>query len=670
LECITRHPLDRLGQKAALLGSALLLCLVLISGCVTDQGSRKPEIKAGILDLRGWDFNRDGRLDLSGEWAFYWKQLLTGLDFKGPAAPQSSGLYSIPGTWNGKEVNGETLGGEGYATFVLEVLIDPRDKPLAFKVQDVDTAYALYVDDELVAKNGTVGVTPASMVPEFRPLTETFTAAGDRFRIILQVSNFHHRRGGPWSAIQLGSAENIRAIADRTKVANGFFIGSIFIMALYHLFLYTLRHNERSYLFFGIFCGLITLRSLLVGERYLHMLFPGISWEILQKVEYLTFYLAVPLFVMFLASLFPDEFHQRVIRLIQVVAAGFVAVVLLTKAWTFTATVNAFQILTILTAGYLFFTLYRAYRRKREGILILLAGYLFLFITVVNEILFVNGLIQTGYSIPLGMFVFIFSQAFMLSQRYSSAFAEIAVQKGELVSTNQAFKQEIVSRQLLEGKLRQSLQDFEESRYGLILGLAKLAEYRDEDTGTHLERMREYVKILTKRLARTDKYRNYISENYILDIYQSSILHDIGKVGIRDSILLKPARLTEEEFREMKMHSTIGGNAIKAVEDEIQVRSFLTLGREIAYHHHEKWNGQGYPAGLKEENIPLSARITALADVYDALTSVRPYKKAFSHEKAAEIIFGDSGTHFDPDVVEAFRAEEQRFNKVREYLKD
>ncbi len=648
----------------------LFFCICLLAGCNTNSEQRLPEIKDGVLDLRNWDFDRDGNIDLSGEWHFYWKQLVGDVDFKNGTTPDLTGLYSVPNTWNGYQVAGEPLSGDGYATFVLKVLIDPRDTLMAVKIQDMDTAYTLHVDDQLVASNGTVGISRETMEPEFRPLTADFGISGDQFRIILQISNYYHRRGGPWSPIQLGSAGTIKAAAQERLLTNGFLIGSIFIMGLYHLFMFTLRRKERSYLYFGLFCSFIALRSLLVSERYLHVIFPDLSWELLQKLEYLSFYLAVPVFGMFIDSIFSDEFKTRFLRVIQGIAGLFTLVVLVTPARLFTTTVNAYQVFTLLCGFYIFYVLFRAYKNKREGILILLGGYLFLFLTIVNEILFVNELIQTGYTIPLGMFVFIFSQAFMLSQRYTSAFSEIEVQKTELTNTNVAYKNEIESRQVLEGKLRKSLQDFQESRFALIMGLAKLAEYRDEDTGTHLERMREYVKTLSKELSRSDKYKNYITDDYILDIYQSAILHDIGKVGIKDTILLKPGKLTNDEFMLMKTHSSIGGDAIKAVETEIQVRSFLNLGREIAYHHHEKWNGKGYPHGLEGDKIPLSARITALADVYDALTSVRPYKKAFSHDKAMEIIIEDSGTHFDPEVVEAFKSQEQMFNKIRDYLKD
>jgi len=197
-----------------------------------------------------------------------------------------------------------------------------------------------------------------------------------------------------------------------------------------------------------------------------------------------------------------------------------------------------------------------------------------------------------------------------------------------------------------------------------ILGLAKLAEFRDEDTGGHLERIREYSKVLARELSIAPKYKGYIQREYIEDLFQSSILHDIGKVGIPDNILLKPGKLTSEEFSEMKNHAQLGGDVLHAIDNRIDGQSFLTLGKQIAYYHHEKWDGSGYWQGLKGENIPLSARIVALADVYDALTSKRAYKEPFTHRKAGDIITNEKGTHFDPDVVDAFVSCEDKFSEI------
>ena len=223
----------------------------------------------------------------------------------------------------------------------------------------------------------------------------------------------------------------------------------------------------------------------------------------------------------------------------------------------------------------------------------------------------------------------------------------------------------INKRKKAEMDLLESYRKLQNARMATILGLAKLAEYRDEGTGTHLERIREYAKLIAEALAKNPKYAGHITPEYVDDIYQSSILHDIGKVGIPDAILLKPAKLSDEEFDVIKRHTILGGDAIKAIEAKIEGQSFLALGKEIAYNHHEKWDGSGYPRGLSKESIPLSARIIALADVYDALTTRRFYKEAFSHKRSRQMIVELKGTHFDPEVVDVFLALEDEFNRIR-----
>jgi PAS domain S-box-containing protein len=227
---------------------------------------------------------------------------------------------------------------------------------------------------------------------------------------------------------------------------------------------------------------------------------------------------------------------------------------------------------------------------------------------------------------------------------------------------------DITVRKKLERDLLESYKKVQSARNATILGLAKLAEYRDGDTGAHLERIREYCKVIAEELAKKPEYAGYITPEYVDDIYNSSILHDIGKVGIPDSILLKPAKLTPDEFDVVKRHSALGGEALKAVETKLEGQSFLTLGKEIAFYHHEKWDGSGYPKGLKGNEIPLSARIVALADVYDALTSKRVYKEAIGHDEAKKIIVDTCGTHFAPDVVDAFLTTEDEFRRIREEL--
>jgi len=228
----------------------------------------------------------------------------------------------------------------------------------------------------------------------------------------------------------------------------------------------------------------------------------------------------------------------------------------------------------------------------------------------------------------------------------------------------------VLSNYLLFKGFAEMLRRSNETNRASILGLAKLAEYRDSDTGEHLDRIQFYTKLLATGLGKVDKYKSYITPDYIEDIRLSSILHDIGKVGINDAILLKPQNLNEKEYQEIKHHSEYGGEVIVELEKNIDGRSFYELGREIAFYHHEKWDGSGYPSGKKGYDIPLSARIVALADVYDALTSKRCYKDAHSHDEAVDIIKKGKGSHFDPEIVDVFLSLEDRMKIISQEKRD
>ena len=222
----------------------------------------------------------------------------------------------------------------------------------------------------------------------------------------------------------------------------------------------------------------------------------------------------------------------------------------------------------------------------------------------------------------------------------------------------------------LESQVQQQIREIAESQLSTIFATSKLAESKDPETGAHLERMRMYCRILAEDLSKTEKYSAIINDGYIDCIYTASPLHDIGKVGVPDNILSKPGKLDREEFETMKTHTTIGGDTLRAVDEKHPGNDFIRMGIEIADNHHEKWDGTGYPAGKKGEEIPLCARILALADVYDALTSVRCYKEAFSHDKSKGIIIDGKALHFDPDIVDAFIRCEEQFIEVRKRYQD
>ena len=198
-----------------------------------------------------------------------------------------------------------------------------------------------------------------------------------------------------------------------------------------------------------------------------------------------------------------------------------------------------------------------------------------------------------------------------------------------------------------------------------IMAMTSLAETRDNETGNHIRRIQLYVKALAERLRNHPRFEAVLNERMIELLYKSAPLHDIGKIGIPDSILLKPGKLTVEEFEVMKTHTTLGRKAIEDAERRLGMRvAFLSVSKEIAYSHQEKWDGSGYPQGLAGDQIPVSARLMAVADVYDALINKRVYKAAFSHDQTCSTIVKGKGTHFDPDMVDAFVSIAEDFRSI------
>ncbi|BAO44452.1 response regulator [Thiolapillus brandeum] len=224
--------------------------------------------------------------------------------------------------------------------------------------------------------------------------------------------------------------------------------------------------------------------------------------------------------------------------------------------------------------------------------------------------------------------------------------------------------------ELLEQRVKERTSELARTQDATIYLMASLAETRDNETGQHIHRTQYYVKTLADALRTAPGYRECLNDAFIDLLFKSAPMHDIGKVGVPDHILLKPGPLQGEEWEEMKRHAIYGKIAIERVEDDLGICGFLETAKEIAYTHHERWDGKGYPEGLSEDRIPVSGRLMAVADVYDALISRRVYKPAFSHEKAVEIMRSERGQHFDPQVLDAFLERESDFQTIALRFRD
>jgi putative two-component system response regulator len=226
--------------------------------------------------------------------------------------------------------------------------------------------------------------------------------------------------------------------------------------------------------------------------------------------------------------------------------------------------------------------------------------------------------------------------------------------------------------QFLEAEVQKRTAEVSAIQDVTIHAMASLAETRDNETGNHIRRTQHYIKLLANKLRLHPRFAHFLDSDQTIELlFKSAPLHDIGKVGIPDRILLKPGRFEPEEFEIMKTHTTLGRDAILHAEQQLGIEMpFLTYAKEIAYSHQEKWDGSGYPEGLSGDDIPISARLMAVADVYDALISRRVYKAGMSHEKAVEIMAEGRGTHFDPDVLDAFLELQSAFQMIAKSYSD
>ena len=452
--------------------------LVLFGNCGCEFSERtQPQAVRGVLDLTGWNFDVKGPVDLAGEYEFYWHRLLTPGDFATASPPQPSGFIRVPRYWNGFRLDRQELPGDGYATYRLTILLGKSRPPLAIKIMEVSTAYRLFIDQNEAASVGVAGESMETTVPRQYPVLLPFTPASDRIVLLIQVSNFHHRRGGLWELITLGKEKALGKLQERERELDFFLLGGIFIMAIYHLGLFLARRKFRSTLYFGIFCLLISLRLFTTDERYLAQMLPDLDWGLLVKAEYLTFYLAVPIFGLFIQSLFP-VFSQKLLRLVLLMGSAFSLIVILAPVRVFSHTLPFYELITLTLIFYTFYVMLATLDRGQAETIVFLIGMSALCLTAINDMLYVEGVINTGLFVPLGLFLFIFCQASLLYVRMLKAFTLVETQGMELRATVESYKKEVLDRIRVEEALRES-----EEKYRTILNSIQEGYYEADLRG-------------------------------------------------------------------------------------------------------------------------------------------------------------------------------------------
>jgi PAS domain S-box-containing protein len=456
----------------------LFICLVLIGNCGCEFFRKnQPQAVKGVLDLTGWNFDLEEPVNLAGEYEFYWNRHIAPGEFTAISRPKASGFISVPGYWSDYRLEGQKLPGHGYATYRLTILVGKVRSPFAIEVPEVSTAYRLFVDQNELVSVGIAGKSMETTTPRQYPARMTFTPVSDRVTLLIQVSNFHHRRGGLWPVMAMGKQSAITKLHERKRDLDFFLLGGSFIMAIYHLSLFLVRVKFRSTLYFGILCFLIALRLFTTDQRYILQILPTLDWELLVKMEYLSFYLAVPFFGLLLQSFFA-VFSRNILRVVLTVGFAFSLIVILTPVSVFSHTLPLFEVITVALIFYAYYLMLASTIRGFIEPSVFLIGMSLLCCAVINDMLYVEGMINTGLLAPLGLFLFIFSQAFILYLRIMKTFVLVETQGKELYETFEAYKREIRGRLRVEEAMRES-----EEKYRTILNSIQEGYYETDLRG-------------------------------------------------------------------------------------------------------------------------------------------------------------------------------------------
>jgi two-component system sensor histidine kinase ChiS len=584
-------------RRSLVLVVSIQLCFG--AGCTRFLGKKQPLASQGLMDLRDWDFERDGPVDLTGEWEFYWKRLV--IDFSKARFDRSRPVRYIwvPGIWNNRVVGGKKISGYGYATYRLRVLLKNPASPglkrnMAVLTHVIGTAYELFVNGERVTRGGVVARSSALSSPGYWPDVGDFFPGGDEIDIALHVSNYHHWKGGVRDKIILGSERSIHEMREKRLTLDFFLIGSIFIMACYHLVLFAMRKRDVSFLYFGLVCLIIPVRILVTGEYYMLHMAPGIPWGLLHRIEYLTVFITLPLFFMFFHSLFPAEFNSKVLRGFQILGILFSFAVVVTPSRIYTYLMQPFEAVSSVVCTYGLYAIILALARRREDSVPFMIGFSVLVTTVINDFLYNNLIVLTGYIVPYGLFFFVFSQAFLLSRRFSRTLGVVESLSEELESKNRR----LIDLDRLKDEFLASVSHELRTPLHGIIGLAEsMIKLRGDSMTDESARNLKLIGVSGKRLAGLVndigdflKLRNRdivisqgaVDVNTVVEIVMVLSWPLIGtkKLEIRNLIGPGSRLVYADENRVQQILHNLIGNAIKFTNEGSITISAETIGED------------------------------------------------------------------------------------------
>ncbi len=456
------------------------LILTLCFSCSPSTSPTAPIVKDGFLDLSDWDFETSGSVELNGNWEFYFQEFFTPEDFKRSNPPTPNFIY-VPGKWN---TQGYPL--YGYGTYRLIIRLPKKGEPLStipflplpkdprslsLSMSSSGSSYRLFLNGILSSENGRVGKSLEESSSFLQNKNIKFYNNTETLEILFHFSNYQHIQSGIWGTVELGMSSTIEEVAKQKFLLDIIISSGLVLFSLYHFWLYLIRKKDKSPLFFSIFCFFMALRTVSINERMILDAFPSLPFWFIHKLEHVTIYSGVPVFLRFIQSLFPSEVHRKAYVGFLISFLSLLGIVLIFPMYIYTKTINVFQFLTLLTILYSIYIMVLCIQNNRMGAKTFLIGFVLFSFTVINDILRANGLIHTPFLMTYGFFLFILFQVSILSHRFTNSFAiaeklteELKTKSDRLEETTTELKELTTN---LEHKIQERTLDLKEAKTDL-----------------------------------------------------------------------------------------------------------------------------------------------------------------------------------------------------------
>jgi class 3 adenylate cyclase len=420
-----------------------LLCsiMMLLSACSSD---RKHAAQKGVLDISAIDLNTEKPLALNGEWAFYWHQLYTPADLAAHH-PAMTGYIEVPVFWNAQKINGKKYPWQGYATYRLKIKTANKGL-LGIKILDPNSAYKLWINGQLIATEGVVGRSKKEEAPKLTPAIKIFENKETELDIVLQVSNFFHNKAGVWQPITISTEKNIIRAWDASILLSMCLAGMFLILAIYNLFIFLLRRAEYSAFIFSGLSLCFAIRVLVIEERPILFFFPNLSTDLLHRLQYESIFAACVFFTGFIYSILQKDYPWKVMRLMIILSVVELFIISFAPVHIYTLFLRIFQLKVFIQALYSFYILGKSIKKKRRWAKLLLVLLSIVFIGGVNDTLYTNARIHTGYQMQYYAFFILLVQAYIIATRVSGAYFKFSRLTTELNEANLGLEQKVIDR--------------------------------------------------------------------------------------------------------------------------------------------------------------------------------------------------------------------------------